>query len=203
MASSTNAKMDANTQVNCITKCNQPHTIYIHPTLLVPIMSKTSTCAAYPIPTNDRDDTNLIFGLHAIDNCNATSINHQDTCEAFTSGTSFSPHHHLVTVYNLNNITEVIEWSRVNTIHKTEHINNIIRVQDLAWQAYLTDVDNVTDGVLEYYYELYLDNVGNGKQFFPEFTNEFMRFVMGYEFDGMSSAVKSLMMSWSRNAIKV
>lgn len=203
MASSTNAKMDANSRNNCITKCNQPHTIYIHPTLLIPIMSKTSTCATYPIPTNDSDDANLIFGLHAIDNCNTTTHHRQSPSEAFTSGTSFSPHHYLVTVYNLNNITEVIEWSRVNTTYKTEHHNNIIRVQDLAWQAYLADVDNVTDGVLEYYYELYLDNVGSGEQFFPEFTNEFMRFVMSYEFDGMSSAVKSLMLSWSRNAIKV
>lgn len=138
----------------CLSKCYPSRKTYFHPVILTGIMDKTNdTCAIQPIPSKDPQyyrEHEMIY----IDKCRIEDnaiYKEPNELESILLSFYFSPRDFLVSIYNLRSFDEVIYWTLEN-----DHLpfDTIQRVHNCAWKVFGNNIEELTNNVLEYYYDI-------------------------------------------------
>jgi len=163
----------------CITKCHDAGQSYLHPITLDDIgpryTKNTNTCAVYPF--YDENVSNLLeFGV-CDTNDNSTKY-YLTEKEALMFRPYFDPKSFLHSIYNLLTFNQVIMWTLDNA---NDNFRTVKRVHNAAWKAYGSNIENISDVVIDFYYELaknnwlkdYVKNIKNKYSFdiFSEIPN--------------------------------
>lgn len=137
----------------CLTKCYPKNNIYLHPILLGPIGSKLhNTCAIYPAYNTKSEYT--ITDMIILDECKVEDNKSHQVPNALDSMSLyfyFNPKDFLSTIYDLNSFSEVIYWTL-----DMQHLpfETIKRVHDCSWKVFGLKLEELTNVVIDYYYNI-------------------------------------------------
>ena len=157
----------------CLTKCIPKGDVYLHPILLTAIKEPTNnSCAINPVPSQD-DNYYKINDMIWADTCNLDDNKNSklpNELESMLFNFQLNSNDFLTSIYNLNSFDEVIYWTLENDFLPFDTIK---RVHNSAWIAYGSILNNVSNVVVEYYYEMskkywledYVDNIQNDYSF--------------------------------------
>ena len=133
----------------CLTQCNGINQTYFHPIILTGVAGYMyNTCAIDPV--YDVKKGNMIY----TDICNLEdNSKYELPTELGAIFLNFDFHYRdfLSNMYGLNSFDQVIYWTLENDYLPFDTIK---RVHNCAWKAYGLKVENLSDKVFEYYYEL-------------------------------------------------
>lgn len=138
----------------CISKCYKKRETYFHPIILTAVYDQDiDTCAIDPVHSQDqryRIEHDMIY----TDGCNIEGnrmFKLPDELDSILSSFNFNPADFLSGIYGLNSFDETIYWTMEN-----DHLpfDTIRRVHNCAWRVYGNKIDNITQLVLEYYYDI-------------------------------------------------
>ncbi|BCS83205.1 hypothetical protein QLL95_gp0918 [Cotonvirus japonicus] len=138
----------------CISKCYPKKHVYLHPLLLTGISDAyNESCAIAPAHTNDpryyKGHTLIYADICKVsDNKDHVLPNELDN---ILLTFNFYPNDFLSGVYNLHSFDDVIYWTLENDFLP---FNTIKRVHDCSWKVYGNKLDNLSKGVLNYYYDI-------------------------------------------------
>lgn len=139
----------------CLTKCYPKGRTYLHPILLAPYANNLkNTCAINPVYSKDENYVTKIHDMLSTDECRIDdNLTHDipDEGESSLSSFWFSPHDFLSSIYDLDSFDDVVKWSIENNYLP---IFTIKRVNNCAWKIFGNKVEQVTDGVVNYYYDI-------------------------------------------------
>jgi hypothetical protein len=137
----------------CLTKCFQSGTAYLHPILLTDLFGKENSCAIYPTYSKDPEyyrkrDMILVDTCRLEDN-----VTHRkpDELESILLSFFFNPSDFLVSIYGLHSFDQVIYWTLEND---DLPFDTVKRVHDCAWKVYGDNIVELSNGVLDYYYDI-------------------------------------------------
>jgi hypothetical protein len=137
----------------CLTPCYPPNKSYLHPYFLELLHVKNaSTCGVFYAKEYDTGKTTF----QPIDECayNPDVETDDDNVLAYMPIFEFNYTDFLNKVYGITNFDDVINWTNNNT-HLSKY--TIIRVHNCAWKGYGNELENISDTVVEYYYDLFSD----------------------------------------------
>lgn len=138
----------------CLTKCYPKGEIYIHPILLTAVKEPTNnSCAINPVPSQD-DNFHKIHEMIWADTCNLSDNTNKkipNELESMLFNFQLNSKDFLTSIYNLNNFNDVIYWTLENDYLPFDTIK---RVHNSTWSAYGSDLNNISNIVVEYYYEM-------------------------------------------------
>lgn len=137
----------------CLTKCYPKGLAWLHPLLLTPITRHYDSCAIDPVQTRDEklarswdvswDDPCLL-----VDN-----YKYQEPDELANTLLQFyfNPNDLLTTIYDINTFDDAIYWTLEN-----DHlpIDTIRRVHNCAWKAFGDNPANISNAVIDYYFDI-------------------------------------------------
>lgn len=138
----------------CLSKCYGRGVAYLHPVLLTSIKDDTkNNCAIDPTHSRDAMDYqgyDMIF----VDKCRLEDnkiYQEPDELESILLSFYFNPSDFLVGIYGLHSFDQVIYWTLENDHLPT---NTIKRVHNCAWRVYGDKIEELSSGVLDYYYDI-------------------------------------------------
>lgn len=131
----------------CLTKCYPKNEHYLHPTILTVIADNKNSCAIDPVYTKNQ---NILY--HDICRLEDNKLYvPPNELESILLNFYFNPLDFLINMYNLYSFDQVIYW----TLENDElPFDTIKRVHNCAWKAYGNKMENLSDYVLDYYYDL-------------------------------------------------
>lgn len=135
----------------CLTKCYPKNEHYLHPTILDVIRDDKITCAIDPVYGKDR---NILYNDVCRLEDNKT-YEPPNELESILLNFYFDPRDFLINIYNLYSFDEVIYWTLENS---DLPFDTIKRVHNCAWKAYGNKIEDLSDYVLDYYYNLAKNN---------------------------------------------
>jgi len=133
----------------CLTQCYPANESYFHPTILQVITEPhKNSCAIDPF--YDVKQEEMIYTDKCIVENNLT---HELPTELNVILLNFDFHYRdfLSNMYNLNSFDQVIYWTLENSYLPFDTIK---RVHNCAWKAYGNKMSNLSEKVLEYYYDV-------------------------------------------------
>ena len=131
----------------CLTKCYPKNEHYLHPTILTVIAADQNSCAIDPTYSKN---SNIIYNDICRLEDNKT-YEPPNELESILLDFYFNPQDFLINMYNLYSFDQVIYW----TLENDElPFDTIKRVHNCAWKAYGNKIENLSDYVLDYYYDL-------------------------------------------------
>lgn len=139
----------------CLTKCHEKGKGFLHPILLVGYNNNRTACATNPTFSKKKGHLLNLNNVVWADDCdiadNATHEvpNENESPLLFTP--SITPSDFLESIYGLYSFDEVIKWSIDNAYLP---FNTIRRVHNCAWLTYGITPDELTNKVINYYYDL-------------------------------------------------
>jgi hypothetical protein len=139
-------------KTNCLTACYEKGKAYIHPVTLEKMINPSNnTCAVVPIPTGD--------GLFIrTKNCRMedNKIYHVPSeIDSMLMHFYFDPYEFLIQIYNLHTFNQVINWSIDNIDLPPDTIK---RVNNAAWKIFGSNLENISDLVIDFYYDIATNN---------------------------------------------
>lgn len=140
----------------CLTKCYPKGTSWLHPILMTPIISHYDACATDY--SYKKRDSKTQVGEDWFDPCllvDNYKYNEPDELVNTLLQFYFDPNDLLSTIYDILSFDDVIYWTLENN-HLP--IDTIIRVHNCAWKAYGSDSSNITNVVVDYYYDIASNN---------------------------------------------
>jgi hypothetical protein len=145
----------------CLTRCYQKGVEYLHPVLLTGVRdNKNDSCAIEPITKiggPDNEETTGPYKEVIHKQCKLEDNNiyqHPDELESILSSFSFNPTVFLANIYGLNSFDGVIYWTLENDFLPFDTIK---RVHNCAWKAFGYKLSEISNTVLEYYYDIAKD----------------------------------------------
>lgn len=138
----------------CLTKCEPKGVTYLHPILLTGVKDLTyNTCAVAPVHSKEpeyykENDMILADKCRLEDN---TLYSLPNELDSILLSFYFNPRDFLVSIYGLQSFDEVIYWTLENDYLPFDTIK---RVHNCAWKAFGNRMEEITNNVLEYYYDL-------------------------------------------------
>lgn len=138
----------------CLTKCHPKGEAYLHPILLNVIKERTNnSCAIDPVHSRDTQ----YFKVHETiwaDTCNLKDnkiYQPPDELESMLLSFYFNPNDFLTSIYDLHSFDQVIYWTMEN-----DHLpfDTIKRVHNCAWKVYGNKIEEISNVVTEYYYDI-------------------------------------------------
>lgn len=138
----------------CLSKCYPAREEYFHPVILTGIRDKTNdTCAIQPIPIKNPEYNREHEMIYA-DICRLednTIYRQPDELESILLSFYFNPRDFLLSIYNLRSFDEVIYWTLENDYLP---FDTILRVHNCAWKVFGSEIEELTNNVLEFYYDI-------------------------------------------------
>lgn len=138
----------------CLTKCYPKGQVYLHPILLTAIGERTNnSCAIDPVHSRDVQYHKLHDVIWA-DTCRLDDnkiYQPPDELESMLLSFYFNPRDFLSSIYDLHSFDQVIYWSLENDYLPFDTIK---RVQNCAWKVYGDKIEEITNTVIEYYYNI-------------------------------------------------
>lgn len=138
----------------CLTKCYPKSVSYLHPVLLVDVLDRdNNSCAIDPV----QDSNNLSkfeYGMIFSDKCNLENNNTfkpPNELESILLSFTMEPEYFLANIYDLHSFDQVIYWTIENDYLPFDTIK---RVHNCAWKVYGNKVENLSNNILEYYYDI-------------------------------------------------
>lgn len=148
----------------CLTKCYPRNTEYVHPIILSGYMDTfLNTCAINPKYTKDPKQKKFNNFL-LLDECNLNDNNNYEIPKEIDSillGFYFNPKDFLNEIYDIDSFDKAIQWSLDK---KYLPYDTIKRVQNCSWRVYGNIPGELSNAVIEYYYNL-------GKKWLNEYIN--------------------------------
>lgn len=138
----------------CLTKCHPKGIYYLHPVLLTGVRDRAyDTCAIDPVLSKDpqyykENDMILADKCRLEDNL---TYNIPSELDSILLSFYFNPRDFLASIYNLHSFDQVIYWTLENDYLPFDTIK---RVHNCAWKVFGNKMEELTTGVLEYYYNL-------------------------------------------------
>lgn len=148
----------------CLTKCYPKGTVYLHPTILTGYKDKLyDTCAIDPVYSKEeiaekQSTYEKEVGLIFIDKCNLDDnkiYEPPNELESILLSFYFNPTDFLNNIYNLHSFDQVIYWTLENDYLPFDTIK---RVHNCAWKAFGSRLEEISNVVYEYYYEIAKDH---------------------------------------------
>ena len=135
----------------CLTKCFPKNTPYLHPITLnkLPPMNINS-CAIEPII---KKGGIIDYEECKIDQNNTYSFPSEK--DSVLLDFKFVPSEFLADTYDIHSFNEVISWTLEN---RHSHFDTIKRVHNAAWKAYGSNLDNISELVINFYYDIAKNN---------------------------------------------
>jgi len=137
----------------CITKCHTKNETIFHPRLLeFKKVLNDGECAIESRKEYDIDKINLNQNkiMNDYTNCNLNLFDVESE-ESIMMSYYFNPIFFVKSLYNLKSFDAVIKWTTDNT---ELPFDTIKRVHNCAWEIFIVNKDNITNSVLNYYYDL-------------------------------------------------
>lgn len=138
----------------CLTKCYPKGEVYLHPILLDIINSHNiDSCAIDPVHTRETNIAKL-DNMIWIDNCKTDDnklFRPPNELDSMLLSFYFNPSDFLSSVYNLHSFDQVIYWTLDNDYLPFATIK---RVHNCAWKVYGNNIEEITNTVIEYYYDI-------------------------------------------------
>ncbi|AAV50630.1 hypothetical protein [Acanthamoeba castellanii mimivirus] len=138
----------------CVSKCYKKGDIYLHPLLLTGVFDPhNNSCAIEPIHSRDPRyfrENDMIFA----DICKLEdNLTHElpNELESILLSFNFHPSDFLSGVYDLHSFDDVIYWTLENDYLP---FNTVKRVHDCAWKVFGNKFSGLSNGVLEYYFDI-------------------------------------------------
>ncbi|MEM0354082.1 MAG: hypothetical protein QXW79_00735 [Thermoplasmata archaeon] len=134
----------------CLSRCYPKDTTYLHPIFLTGISSQMDTCAIDPIYSKDSQ----YYGMIVADKCNLDDNKKYkipSELESILVAFHFNPYDFLTGIYGLHSFDEVIRWTLENDYLP---IDTIKRVHNCAWKVFGKDLEEISNIVIEYYYDI-------------------------------------------------
>lgn len=132
----------------CLTKCFPNKEKYLHPIIMrIMYENADNTCAIDPI-INNYDEMKYCDICRLEDNNKYIIPNELNS---LLLDYYFNPNDFLDRIYKLYTFDQVIKWTLEN-----EHLpfGTIKRVHNCAWKAFGDKLDNISDSLLDYYYDV-------------------------------------------------
>jgi hypothetical protein len=144
------------THKKCITKCHGTNHTYLHPitfSVIKPEHTKgASTCAIYPSYDEDMSFLYEFGSCNIKDNETKYYLSEKD---ALLFRPSFNSKSFLHSIYGLLTFNQVIIWTLDND---NSNYKTIKRIHNAAWKEYGNNIENISDTVIDFYYELAKSN---------------------------------------------
>lgn len=138
----------------CLTKCHPKGNYYLHPVLLTGVRDRAyDTCAIDPAHSKDpqyyrENDMILADKCRMEDNM---TYNIPNELDSILLSFYFNARDFLAGIYNLHSFDQVIYWTMENDYLPFDTIK---RIHNCAWKVFGNKMEELTSGVLEYYYNL-------------------------------------------------
>lgn len=157
----------------CLSKCYSKGETYLHPVILTEIIDReNNTCAVDPVHSKDpkyHREYDMIFA----DKCRPEDnkiYQPPNELESLLLSFYFNPNDFLINIYGLYSFDQVIYWTLEN-----DHLpfDTIKRVHNCAWKVYGNKIEELSSGVMEYYFDIsktywlknYIKNIQNDYSF--------------------------------------
>lgn len=137
----------------CLTKCHPKGEIYLHPVLLTAIWEENNSCAIEPVHSKDAAYVKINEMIWA-DTCRIEDNNLfqiPNELESILSSFYFSPRDFLSSVYDIYSFDDAIYWTIENDYLPFDTIK---RVHNCAWKVYGSKIEELSNNVIEYYYNI-------------------------------------------------
>ena len=148
----------------CLTKCYPTGVEYYHPILMnfvAPLSTlNTNTCGVEPLVTvkeqrNRSSQPDDFFALeNIIDECEIKNIDNEYEMEFVLFNFIFDPYIFLKNIYDIGTFEETINWMKGNTAPD----NTKLRIHNNSWKAFITRKYDISDNVIDYYYDYAVEN---------------------------------------------
>lgn len=138
----------------CLSKCYAKGETYLHPVLLTGVAdNNNNSCAIDPVHSKDPQYFKE-YDMILADKCRLEDnkiFQPPDELESILLSFYFNPNDFLESIYELHSFDQVIYWTLEN-----DHLpfDTIKRVHNCAWKVFGNKIEELSGGVLEYYYEL-------------------------------------------------
>jgi hypothetical protein len=133
----------------CLTECNPANTIYFHPIILTGVVDPMyNTCGIDPVYDIKGDEMKYTDACRLEDN---SKFELPTELSAIFMNFDFHYRDFLANMYGLHSFDQVIFWTMENDYLPFDTIK---RVHNCAWKAYGNKIENLSDKVFEYYYDL-------------------------------------------------
>lgn len=141
---------------NCLTECYSKDREYLNPVTIIekirPQNTKgKSTCAIVPIRSENPNKWD-IWGVCKMED----NLTHHIPSEkaSMLLNFYFDANDFLVEIYDIHTFNQVITW----TIENNYHFATIKRVHNCAWKVFGSNIENISEIVIDFYYELAKNN---------------------------------------------
>lgn len=138
----------------CLTKCYPKGATYLHPVLLTGVIDNiANSCAIEPVHSKDPQyyrEYEMIFA----DKCKLEDnkvFKPPDEIDSFLLSFYFNPRDFLDSIYGLHSFDEVIYWT---ISYDYLPFDTIKRVHNSAWKVFGNKIEELSNTVLEYYYDI-------------------------------------------------
>jgi len=143
----------------CLTKCYPKGTTLVHPVILTGIKNKIDNyCAIDPIYRREFEGNKLVtekeLGMVFIDACKLEDnkiYEPPNELESMLLSFYFNPREFLSQIYDLFSFDAVIYWTLTNDYLPFDTIK---RIHNCAWKAYGNKIEELSNKVIEYYYDM-------------------------------------------------
>lgn len=138
----------------CLTKCYPKGAVFLHPVLLTGVVAQTNNnCAIEPVHSKDPHyyrEHDMILA----DKCNLEDnkiYQQPDELESILLSFYFNASDFLASIYGLHSFDQVIYWTLENDYLPFDTIR---RVHNCAWKVFGNKMEELSNGVLEYYFDI-------------------------------------------------
>lgn len=155
------------TKYDCLGKCHKNNNLYYHPLFPYKISSviphhvsynkNDGSCPVYPrhIQKDGNDKYILFEACNIADNDTKIYLDENDGFLNYPQFTSLTLLKHL---YKLDTFSAVIIWTLENAPTEEYSFHTIKRIHNAAWKSYGYNLENLTENVISFYYDLSHEN---------------------------------------------
>lgn len=137
----------------CLTKCIPRGEVYLHPILLTTVRDPLDSCAIEPVYTRNKKYAK-IHNMVWADTCKIEdnlTFHPPNELDSILSSFYFNSYDFLSEIYDLHSFDQIIYWTLEN-----DHLpfDTIKRVHNCGWKVYGNKLEEISNTVIEYYYNI-------------------------------------------------